>query len=93
MSVKNIHTLPNNKLALNYIKYMENSVLPSQSHESCLEKHTNIRNNTLMTFTITKMLQIPFSCNYIIIPKHLDMLNGAISKGQKDSYFYIQSTN
>lgn len=58
-----------------------------------LEKYTNIRNNTLMIFTIPKMLQIPFYCNYITIPKHLDMLNGLISKGQKTatSTFSLQT--
>lgn len=58
-----------------------------------LEKYTNMRNHTLMAFTMTKMLQIPFYCNCIIIPKHLHMLNGPTSKGRKTatSTFSLQT--
>lgn len=48
-----------------------------------LEKYTSVRNHTLMTFTITKMLRIPFSYNYNIIPKRLHMLSGPISKDER----------
>lgn len=93
MSVKNIHILPKNKLSLNHIKPWKPVYYPHSLMRAVLGKYTNMRNHTLMTFTITKILQIPFYCNYIIIPKHLPMLNGPTSKELKTatSTFSLQT--